>query len=128
MDMVVVGADSILADGSFVNKTGTHILALMSEIEHIPFYVLCDTLKIRHDMNPESEVGSDNELLANTFGDQPVLDEQLAASGVKVFNPTFETTPTFEHIKIVTENGIISTNQIKKYAEKAEHNRNVIIN
>jgi translation initiation factor eIF-2B subunit delta len=44
-DAVVVGADTILADGSVVNKCGTCLLALAAQFWNIPFYVIADTSK-----------------------------------------------------------------------------------
>src|SRR5207249_9985708 len=43
---VVVGADSILASGDVLNKAGTALLGWAARGHHIPFYVLCETLKI----------------------------------------------------------------------------------
>ncbi|HEX8032257.1 MAG TPA: hypothetical protein VF510_00335, partial [Ktedonobacterales bacterium] len=45
-DTVVFGADSIRADGSVVNKIGSHTLALAAHAASVPVYVLCETLKI----------------------------------------------------------------------------------
>ena len=39
-EAVVVGADSVLPDGSLVNKIGTHLLALAAREAKVPFYVM----------------------------------------------------------------------------------------
>lgn len=44
-DAVLVGADTILADGSVVNKCGTSLLAIAAKYFCIPFYVVADTNK-----------------------------------------------------------------------------------
>jgi translation initiation factor 2B subunit (eIF-2B alpha/beta/delta family) len=44
-DAVVVGADTILADGSVVNKCGTSLLALAAQYYKLPFYVIADSSK-----------------------------------------------------------------------------------
>lgn len=44
-DVALVGADSLLADGSVVNKAGTLLLALASGAAQIPFYVCCESDK-----------------------------------------------------------------------------------
>ena len=41
----LVGADSVLRDGSVVNKIGTQALALAAKDHEKPFYVACETLK-----------------------------------------------------------------------------------
>jgi len=43
---VVVGADSVLANGDVLNKAGTALLAWAAHGHKVPFYVLCETLKI----------------------------------------------------------------------------------
>ncbi|SFX10803.1 translation initiation factor eIF-2B [Marinospirillum alkaliphilum] len=44
-DKVIVGADSLLRDGSLVNKTGTRLLALAAKDAGIPFWVLAESFK-----------------------------------------------------------------------------------
>ncbi len=46
VDAVLVGADSVLRDGSLVNKIGTYGLALAAKAAGKPFYAACETLKI----------------------------------------------------------------------------------
>jgi translation initiation factor 2B subunit (eIF-2B alpha/beta/delta family) len=45
--LVLVGADSILADGAVVNKAGTYLLALAARDQAVPFYVCCESFKFR---------------------------------------------------------------------------------
>lgn len=44
-DAVVVGADTVLADGAVVNKAGTFLLALAARHAGVPFYVCAETFK-----------------------------------------------------------------------------------
>ncbi|MBW0148169.1 translation initiation factor eIF-2B [Marinobacter arenosus] len=44
-DLVMTGCDSWLADGHFVNKSGTHLLALAAHVHNTPFWVLADTFR-----------------------------------------------------------------------------------
>lgn len=53
-DLVVSGCDSWLADGHFVNKSGTHLLALAARAHHKPFWVLGDSF--RHSAQAAGEV------------------------------------------------------------------------
>ncbi len=71
----VVGADSVLNDGSVVNKTGTFAISLACQEAKIPLYVLCDTLKIRpkpfeEQEKIEWEEGPRKELVDNNVSDE----------------------------------------------------------
>lgn len=44
-DIVLVGADTLLSDGSVVNKVGTSLLAMAAREREIPFYVCCESFK-----------------------------------------------------------------------------------
>lgn len=43
--VVLVGADTLLSDGSVVNKMGTSLLALAARERKVPFYVCCESFK-----------------------------------------------------------------------------------
>ncbi|MCB1669797.1 MAG: hypothetical protein R3F41_08710 [Gammaproteobacteria bacterium] len=79
-DKVVVGADTVLADGSIINKSGTTLMALAAHYYGVPFYVCAESFK----------QSSDNQLS---------LEEMQAAElgyrqpGVKVRNVYFERVP-----------------------------------
>lgn len=49
-DLAMVGADSLLADGSVVNKAGTSLLALAANYCQCPFYVLAESYKRTADL------------------------------------------------------------------------------
>lgn len=44
-DLVLVGADTVLSDGSVVNKVGTLLLALAAREHGVPFHVCCESFK-----------------------------------------------------------------------------------
>ncbi len=44
-DAVIMGADSLLSDGSLVNKAGSYLVALAAEDQDVPFYVCCESFK-----------------------------------------------------------------------------------
>lgn len=44
-DLVLVGADTLLSDGSVVNKVGTSLLALAAREHDVPFHVCCESFK-----------------------------------------------------------------------------------
>ena len=51
--MVLIGADSILADGSVINKAGTYVLALVAHDQGVPVYVCAESCKRRPLQLPE---------------------------------------------------------------------------
>jgi translation initiation factor eIF-2B subunit delta len=82
-DAVVIGADSLLPDGSLVNKAGSYPLALAARDQGVPFYVCCESFKRRSEAMgvPELEAMDATEL------DGPEL------SDVQVQNIYFDITP-----------------------------------
>jgi len=57
VDKVLVGADSVLSDGSLINGTPSYELALAAKDNAVPFYVLCEKSKF----NVRSHVGQEPE-------------------------------------------------------------------
>ncbi|MDG4550313.1 MAG: translation initiation factor eIF-2B [Candidatus Contendobacter sp.] len=55
-DAVLVGADSVLADGTVVNKAGTYPLALAARDRGVPFHVCCESFKWRAPDQPAPEL------------------------------------------------------------------------
>jgi translation initiation factor 2B subunit (eIF-2B alpha/beta/delta family) len=80
-DLALVGADSLLADGSAVNKAGTYLLALAARDQGIPFYVCCESFKWRNEAAPELEAMDPSELGAPGW------------PGIEVRNIYFDVTP-----------------------------------
>ncbi|WP_440766261.1 ribose 1,5-bisphosphate isomerase [Natronorubrum sp. DTA7] len=106
-DHVLVGADSIAADGSVINKVGTSGLAVNARERGVPVMVAAQTIKLHPDtmtghtveieMRAEREVVSDEER-ADIAGEQ-------ADDGLVVENPAFDVTPPRYVDAIVTERG-----------------------
>ncbi|MFC4542517.1 NUDIX domain-containing protein [Halosolutus amylolyticus] len=104
-DRVVVGADTILPDGSVVNKTGTRTLAIAADRAGIPVSVVAATDKVstREEVNLES-------------GDRQAVYDGPAA--IDVLNPTFDVTPADCVTEFVTERGILDPGEIGTIAEE----------
>jgi translation initiation factor 2B subunit (eIF-2B alpha/beta/delta family) len=81
VDAVLVGADAILADGSVINKVGTHLLALAAREREIPFYVCAESFKLTGGTSFEPEEHDPNEL------------EAPEIPGIRPLNYYFERTP-----------------------------------
>lgn len=104
VDVVIVGADRVVADGDTANKIGTYTLAVLAARHGIPFYVAA----------PVSSI----DLGTATGADIPIEerpgDEVLQVRGVRlappdtdVRNPAFDITPAELISGIVTEEGLL---------------------
>jgi ribose 1,5-bisphosphate isomerase len=108
-DTALVGADSVLANGSIVNKVGTNLLALAVGDAGVPFYVVCDTSKFD---------------VMNFLGRPPALEEKEpsevveAIRCVRVRNPYFEVTPARLIAAVVTECGEMKVEDIRRRMEQ----------
>jgi translation initiation factor 2B subunit (eIF-2B alpha/beta/delta family) len=107
---VVVGADSILANGDILNKAGTALLAWAARGHHLPFYVLCESLKI----SPQSWSG--NLALLEEKEAAEVLEQEIP--GVSVRNFYFDRTPSKLVSSVITEQGIMGKSEIKLAVSK----------
>jgi ribose 1,5-bisphosphate isomerase len=105
---VVVGADSVLANGDVLNKAGTALLAWAAQGHSVPFYVLCETLKI----SPHSWSGDLSQLEEKEASE--VLDQPIP--GVTVRNFYFDRTPARLVTMVITEQGMLSKEKIGEIA------------
>ena len=98
IDVVIVGADRIAANGDVANKIGTYSLAVCAAHHGIPFYVAAPLSTI--DLNCKSGVDIPIEMRSS--------DEVLKApiAGVEVYNPAFDVTPAALVSGIITEKGV----------------------
>lgn len=104
IQLVIVGADRIAANGDTANKIGTYGVALLARAHGIPFYVAAPSttfdLKLATgDAIPIEE--RDSREVTHGF------DKQTAPDGVAVYNPAFDVTPSQLISAIITEKGLI---------------------
>ncbi|GAC1521721.1 MAG: ribose 1,5-bisphosphate isomerase [Ktedonobacteraceae bacterium] len=105
---VVVGADSILANGDILNKAGTALLAWAARGHKVPLYVLCETLKIASD----TWTGDIAQLEEKEAGE---VWEQIIR-GITIHNFYFDHTPAMLVTKVITEQGTLARRDIQKTA------------
>ncbi len=103
VDLVVVGADRIAANGDVANKIGTYGVAVLAREHRVPFYVAAPLSTIdlgtaRGEGIPIEERGREE---VAEFDGRPVVPE-----GVPVRHPAFDVTPAALVDAIVTERGI----------------------
>jgi methylthioribose-1-phosphate isomerase len=103
VDMVVVGADRIAANGDTANKIGTYGVAVLAREHDIPFYVAAPLSTI--DLNtPDGDHIPIEERNAREV--THVGSSQIAATGALIWNPSFDVTPNKFIAGIITERGI----------------------
>ncbi len=104
INLIMVGADRIAANGDVANKIGTYSLAVLGNYHNIPFYVIAPTSTI--DLQIESGDGIPIEERSSKevthLGSKRILPK-----GVNVFNPAFDVTPHKLISAIITERGIL---------------------
>jgi len=108
---VVVGADRLCADGKLVNGIGTYQLALSAKMAGIPFYVFCETLKFAPRLKGDEVDLEEKE-------SSEVVEPGRLPSAVRVKNPYFDITPLELITGVVTENGLLTTQEVISYFEK----------
>jgi len=103
IDVVVVGADRIAANGDVANKIGTYTVAVLAGVHGVPFYVAA----------PLSTID-----LRTADGDRIPIEErhakemthigamQITPEGASVWNPAFDVTPHRLVTGIITERGV----------------------
>lgn len=105
VDLVIVGADRIAANGDTANKIGTYSVAVLAQAHGIPFYVAAPTSTI------DLKVATGQEIPIEQRADQEMREcfgVQVAPSEVNVYNPAFDVTPAKFITGIITEKGIVS--------------------
>lgn len=119
---IIVGADSILANGDVLNKAGTALLAYAAQGHAIPFYVLCETLKV----SPQQWPTDFQQAQAFLEEKEPeeVLEQPLA--GVTVRNFYFDHTPHALVSNVITERGLLTLPDIQAIAITAEKNAHAL--
>jgi translation initiation factor eIF-2B subunit delta len=107
-EAALVGCDSILIDGSIVNKVGTYLLALAAKDNNIPFYVVSETSKII----PKNI----NEIKLEIVSGKEIAKK--LPKKIKVENLYFDVTKPNLITALITEEGIIKPEEIKIKAQE----------
>ena len=104
VDVIVVGADRIAANGDTANKIGTYTLAVLAERHRIPFYVAAPLSTIDIAIADGSGIPIEERDPAEVTGFRGV---RWAPEGVSVANPAFDVTPAALITGLITEKGVI---------------------
>ena len=123
VDLVVVGADRVAANGDVANKIGTYSLAVLAAHHGVPFYVAAPTSTI--DLATPTgaaipvEERSPDEV-------HRVGSSRLSPPGVAALNRAFDVTPATLVTAIITELGVAHPpyeKSLRRLVEAAPHRR-----
>jgi methylthioribose-1-phosphate isomerase len=113
VQLVVVGADRIAANGDTANKIGTYGVALLARAHGIPFYVAAPSSTFDRAIAEGGEIPIEQrDPREITHG----LGRQIAPEGIDVYNPAFDVTPAELIAGIITERGIVQPVNIRTIA------------
>ena len=104
VDVVIVGADRIAANGDTANKVGTYLKALAARAHGIPFYVAAPVSTIDYTC-PDGAAIPIEERGA----------EEMGADAVPVANPAFDVTPANLITAIISERGVCAPGNIGQW-------------
>jgi methylthioribose-1-phosphate isomerase len=103
IDLVVVGADRIAANGDFANKIGTYSVAVLAREHGLPFYTAAPFSTVDLDTPDGSLIPIEERPHREVTR---VGTTQLTPAGAKVRNPAFDVTPNALVTAIVTDRGV----------------------
>lgn len=104
IDVVVVGADRIAANGDVANKVGTYALALAAHEHGIPFYVAAPVSTV------DLQTASGAEIVVERRNPDEVtapFGRRIVPEGTWAVNPAFDVTPARFVTGIVTDRGVV---------------------
>ncbi len=111
VDVVIVGADRIAANGDVANKIGTYGLAVLAKRHRIPFYVAAPLSTFDRKIRDGSRIPSEERPADEVTG---YRGARWAPEGVAVRNPAFDVTPAALITAIITERGVVRKPDRKK--------------
>lgn len=103
IDMVIVGADRVAANGDTANKIGTYGLAIAAAHHGIPFYVAAPRSSFDFSLRTGAEIPIEERPASEvtTFG-----GTAIASEGARAYNPAFDVTPGHLITAFITEYGV----------------------
>ncbi len=111
VDLCLVGADRIAANGDVANKIGTYQKAVLAREHGIPFYVAAPSSTI--DLNCRS--GADIPIEERDEDEIHFVGKtRVTPRGARAANPAFDVTPARFITGIITEAGIFKPSEIRR--------------
>jgi len=114
VDLILVGADRVAANGDVCNKIGTYLKALAARANDVPFYVAFPTTTIDwnvedalDDIPIEERSGDEVRKIRGLDDDGDFAEVTIAPKATAVANPAFDVTPAELVTAIITERGVV---------------------
>jgi methylthioribose-1-phosphate isomerase len=104
VDVILVGADRIAANGDTANKIGTYTLAVLAQRHGVPF-IVCAPLSSVDLETPDGAAIPIEDRAASEVTE--IRGVRIAPAGTDVRNPAFDVTPAELITAIVTEEGVV---------------------
>jgi len=117
VDMVIVGADRVSANGDVANKIGTYLKALSAYDNNIPFYVAIPASTFDFDIENGKdipiELRSDNEVkyIKGVDEDGKVREVLITPKNSPAINYGFDVTPARLVTGLITNKGVLGANK-----------------
>jgi methylthioribose-1-phosphate isomerase len=118
VDMVIVGADRVTAQGDVCNKIGTYLKALAAHDNKVPFYVALPSPTIDFTIDdgiagiPIEERGADEVATVTGKTEAGRIEKvQIVPDGSPVANFAFDVTPARLITGLITERGVIAASR-----------------
>jgi methylthioribose-1-phosphate isomerase len=104
VDLVVVGADRIAANGDVANKIGTYSVAVLAHENGVPFYVAAPISTVDLSLASGAEIPIEERPSREVT---EVLGMPIAPEGVHAAHPAFDVTPARLVTAFITERGVL---------------------
>ena len=114
IDMVVVGADRIAANGDTANKIGTYTVAIAAKYHNVPFYIAAPLSTIDTSIKTGKEIPIEERSREEVTH---INGKRICAEGINIINPGFDVTPHELIAGIITEKGILRPDYTKSITE-----------
>ena len=103
VDLVIVGADRIAANGDVANKIGTYSVAVLANANQVPFYVAAPISTIDLSLQDGSKIPIEERSAKEVV---EINGKPTAPEGIAVRHPAFDVTPNELVTAIITDKGI----------------------
>jgi eIF-2B alpha/beta/delta-like uncharacterized protein len=111
VDIIIVGADRIAANGDFANKIGTYEKAVLAKELGIPFYTAAPISTFDFSIEDGKQIPIEDR----AEDEVTMIDgHRIAPEGCRALNPSFDMTPNRYVTGIITEIGVIKPNEVGK--------------
>jgi methylthioribose-1-phosphate isomerase len=104
VDLVVVGADRIAANGDVANKIGTYSVAVLARENGVPFYVAAPISTIDLSLVSGAEIPIEERASREVT---ELAGMPIAPDGIQAAHPAFDVTPARLVTAIITERGVL---------------------